>query len=99
MVPVTCTKCKKKCVIADAGLLASIPYRYCQTCKIELDYRGYEVLLKDEDLEELEEYLSEEVSKWENEGNSLDLELDFEEEFRDTLDTFGNLYYPQTRRK
>lgn len=69
----TCRKCYKNQVVwADAGVLKSIPYRYCQNCKIEVDWNGFPIpeIKKTRDLSGLEQYLEEQISKMDNDSGT-----------------------------
>jgi len=65
-----CRGCYKEAVPADAGILRSIPYWYCRVCKVEVDEYGREVYPapreKAEGLDELDDYLSGEVDRFDN---------------------------------
>ena len=43
-----CKNCGTKAVEANAGVTNDIPFYVCRTCKIEVDWRGYEIKPKEE---------------------------------------------------
>lgn len=66
-----CKGCYKQAVVADAGLIRSIPYWYCRTCKVEVDEYGREVFVRQPAaLSELDDYLSGALGRFENESPS-----------------------------
>jgi hypothetical protein len=69
----TCKNCNNLCVSADAGIFKSIPYFYCRNCKVEVNDWGFEIeaVPKPVDsLKDLEDYLSGEIGRFDNEAPS-----------------------------
>ena len=78
----TCKKCFKNTVVwADAGVIRSIPYLYCRTCKIEVNQFGYPITQKANKLDELELYLQEQLI--EKNMDLEELEIDWDDDDTD----------------
>lgn len=70
-----CKKCYNYAILADAGIVRSIPYFYCKFCKTEVNSEGYDIT---EPLKALEDYLSSYAFKLEDKAEQDPLFDDFE---------------------
>lgn len=78
-----CKTCRTDTQLRDAGIFNSIPFWYCENCKIEVDFRGWSVEApkKPSKTEELDSYLAEKVQEMDAESGVLPIdEEDLEED-------------------
>lgn len=64
----SCKNCHNLAVPANAGIFKSIPYFYCRNCKIEVNEWGFEVEAAPNPLKDLDDYLSGEIGRFDNEA-------------------------------
>jgi len=94
-----CKSCRVLVTQADAGILKSIPFWYCEGCKNEVDDRGFIIKPKIEDkrLDELDAYFDEEIQRLDDEGPSFvdseDEEADEDEDLPPWVKNMGPKFY------